>query len=438
MSCPSFGSSSEVSLWYAVDPDPSAAIPDGSVVGSPFTWHGVPMTGESLSANLTSSVSEQITPQRSYAGSKLTQGEVSGGINFECQANQFIYNMLICALQAPQAISLGSVQVAGSAGVVINAVGGTVNASRTVNLTGVTPLSGATYTIRIDGQDFSFTATTTVLNDIATGLAALINADSEYTASAATGTVTISAGAGLSVIEFDSFTVASWAPGEAIVNGSTKNCLVFLKRVKVGTDKYDFYLFRGVQVGTMSFEVSPNALVTGALSLMGIRPDTPIENASPPTYWTFTDIPAGPMMSGSDSLRDFEIQNASGVSTEVVMQSLSLSIDNQLRQQTAVGINSPFSAGVASGRLMATFSGSAYYANPRIYSDFIADSELKIVGKLVDSEGDGFQFLADYVKVTQGGLPMAESPDQDLMIDTEFRAFESASNGTLKLTRLAG
>lgn len=438
MTCPSFGSSSEVSLWYAIDPAPATPIPDGSIVGNAFTWYGIPMTGESIAANLSSTISEQITPQRSYAGSKLSQGEVSGSFNYECQASQFMYNMLLCALQSTQAISLGSVQVAGSAGVVVNAVGGMINTNRSINLTGLTALTGATYTIRIDGQDFNFIAANTVLNDIATGLAAAVNADSKFTSASSTATVNISAGAGLSDIEFDSYTVAAWAPGETATNGSTKNCLVFLKRVLVGTNKYDYYLFRGVQIGSLSFEISPSALITGTCNLMGIKPDAPLEDVSPPTHWTFVAPPVKPLMSGVDSLKDFDITTSAGVSSGVVMQSLSFTIDNQLRQQQAVGINSPFAAGIASGRFMASFSGSAYYANPRIYNDFVLDRELKITGKLVDGEGDGFQFLADFVKVTQGGVPMAESPDQDLMITTEFRAFESQSNGTLKLTRIGG
>ncbi len=438
MACPSYGSSSEVSLWYAIDPDPSAAIPNGSIIGNAFTWYGIPMTGESIAANLSSTISEQITSKRSYAGSKLSQGEVSGSFNYECQASQFMYNMLLAAMQSTQPLSFGSTQVAGSSGVVINAVGVTVNASRTVTLTGLTALTGATYTVRIDGEDFNFIAANTVLNDIATGLAAVVNADPVYTASATGAVITISAGAGLSDIEFDSHSVASWAPGEAVLNGSTKNCLVFLKRILVGANKYDYYLFRGVQIGSLSFEIQPSSLITGTCNLMGIKPDVPLENVDPPTYWTFVEPPVKPLMSGVDSLKDFAIQTSAGVSSGVVMQSLSFTIDNQLRQQQAIGINSPFAAGIASGRFMASFSGSAYYANPRIYNDFVQDRELKITGKLIDGEGEGFQFLADFVKVTQGGLPMAESPDQDLLITTEFRAFESATNGTLKLTRISG
>lgn len=93
MTCPAFGSTSEVSVYYAVDADPSSAIP------SDQHWKQVRITGESLDLNLSSTVSDEITPQRSYSDSILTQGEVSGGINFEMTAEN-VDDFLIAVLQA--------------------------------------------------------------------------------------------------------------------------------------------------------------------------------------------------------------------------------------------------------------------------------------------------------------------------------------------------
>jgi len=335
MSCPAYGSTSEVSLWYAIDDDPDVAIEAGDT----FTWYPVAITGESLTANLSATISEQITANRSYAGSKLSQGEISGAINFECQASEFIYDMLICALQGDKDLAVDS----------------------------GTPV---------------------------------------------------------------------WAHSEAITNASIKKCLVFLKLVKVGDTTYDMFLFRGVQVGSMSFEINPGALVTGTSNLMGIKPQDPIEAASLPVAWTFADAQSLPLMSGVDSLKNFAIKDSSGVDTGVVLQSLTINVDNQLRQQLAVGINSIYAAGIASGRFMATYTGNAYYSSPKIYKDFIADAELSIEGSLLDSNGDGFSFLSSAVKVTSGSIPMADAADQDLMVNSEFRAFEDVTDGTMKVTRV--
>jgi hypothetical protein len=438
MTCPAYGSSSNVSLWYAIDPDPAAAIPDGSSAPNAFEWFGIPMTGESLNANLSSTISEIITPERSYAGSKLTQGEVGGDINFELMAGPFVNNMLISVLQANQALDVGADEVAGTSGVAISAVGTLVDDDRTVNLTGVSAVEGASYSVVIDGENFTHVATTgQTLSQIATALALLIDNDATYVATAGTNTITISAGAGLSLIEFTSWVVAAWAPGEALTNGSTTKCLAIMKRVMITSSTYDWYIFRGCQISSLSLDMKPNALITGTISVMGVRPDDPVEATALPTHWTFTRHPNLPLMSGVDSLESLEVQTSAGVDSGATLQDFSLKIDNQLRQQQAVGLGHPFSAGVASGRFMASANGTAYYANPRIYNDFLDDASLKIVMELRDDDGNGYDILMDYVKVTSGSLPEAGGPDQDLTVSTEFRAFESATNGTIKVTRKA-
>jgi hypothetical protein len=218
-----------------------------------------------------------------------------------------------------------------------------------------------------------------------------------------------------------------------------------LKKVAVADGKFDWYVFRGVQVSAMTMEVSPNALLTGTVNIMGLRPDTPIEAEATVSGWTFGTLTPLPLMSGVDSLQDFTIKAWDGtawVATNVTMQSLSLNFDNQLRQQQAVGINSIYAAGVASGRFKATYSGSAYYADPKVYNSFVGDTKIQIIGSLLDSAGDGFKFESDLVKVTSGSVPMAEGADQDLMISTEFQAFEDTTEttgtGTIRLTKIAG
>ena len=333
MACAAYSSTSEVSLFYAADTE------DTTLWTSTVTWEPVPMTGESIAANLTSTVSDQITPTRSYAGSKLTQGEVSGSFNFEAQAGDFFFDMLIAVLQASKKTSVG------------------------------------TYS-----------------------------------------------------------TGSTWADGVAIKNGSTKHCFAFLKRVLVASGKWDWYIFRGVQVGSMSLDISPNALITGTVNVMGVSPELPHEDAAKPAGWTLNALEALPLMSGADSLQNFDILSGTA-STNVVLQSVTMNFDNQLRQQQAVGINSVYAAGVASGRFMATYSGNAYYQNPDIYNAFVNDDDLSITGQLLDSSDNGIQFDSDYVKVTSGSLPMASGADQDLMISTEFRAFEDSVKGTVTITK---
>ena len=339
--CPSYGSSSEVALYYAYDPDPT----DPDLTNQAMTWQQIRMTGESLELALTSTQSEEITPQRSYSNSILTQGSVTGGFNFEASAG-FLDNWIVSALQA----------------------------NKELRFIGVPK------------------------------------------------------------------TADRWTHGEYIVNGSRKQCLALLKRVMLANGKWDWYVYRGVQVSSMSLSFEPGATVTGSVSVMGtagqVHPST--INPNPPATWTFVPDYNNPLMSAVSSLTGLQLQNSSSVDLAIIFQNFNITLDNQLREQFGVGTGSIYAAGVASGRFMATMEASAYYSNPTIYSSLVADSELKIAFNMVDSAGEGWQWLFDKVKVTGGSTPMAGSPDSDLIISSQFQGFESsdAAKGTVRVYKV--
>ena len=326
MACPAYGSSSGVSIYYAVDADPDAAL-------SGVTWNEVPFTSDSLAGNLTSSQSERITAARAYAGSAITAGEVSGSLGFETEANAFMNTMIQAALQS------------------------------------------------------------------------------------------------------------ATAPG-TVTNGSTPMCLAFLKSVKRGSG-YDFYVFRGVQVDSMSFNVSPGSFITGELNLQGTRMGAGALGAGGGANDVLTSAPgtlvpytSGNIMSSVFAIQDLEVQDDAGVDIGIIARELSLTLSNQLRQQQAIGTGTPFAAGIASGRFMAAASLEAYYSGPEIVNAMFNDEELKLTFNLVDPDGKGWSFLMDKCKITSSPPPMAEGPDQDLMASTEVQGFESATNGTIKITKL--
>lgn len=332
MSCPSYGSSSNVALYYCEDPDPALALP------ATLQWDQIRMTGESLDLALTSTISDEITPERSYANSKLSQGEVTGSFNYEVQAG-FLDNFILSALQSVKDLVT------------------------TQNPTPADP----------------------------------------------------------------------WLDAELTINHSTVKCLAVLKRILHADGSIDLYTFRGVQISSLSFDCQPSALITGTCNIMGVGADD-VLNALP-AGWTLNGAPVSSLMSGVDSLLGLELQDSGGADLGIIFQNFTFTFDNQLRQQYAVGTDNVFAAGLAAGRFMASLSASAYYSNPTIYDNFLSDSELKVVFSLHDSAGNGWDFLFDKVKITSGSTPQAGSPDQDLLISTELRAFESAANGTVQITK---
>lgn len=336
--CPSYGSTSEVSLYYAWDPDPT----DSDLTNNTVKWQQIRITGEDISLGLSSTQSAEITPQRSYSNSILTQGSVSGSFNFEASAG-FLDNWLVGALQAAKEMRW-------------------ISTAKTAD---------------------------------------------------------------------------RWTHGEAITNGTTKHCLTLLQRVLLSNGNYDWYVFRGVQVSSLSLSFEPGAIITGTVNIMGTGAQS-YENTAASAYsgWTFTPDYGNPLMSAVSSLTGLQLQNSSSVDQGIVFQNFSLTLDNQTREQFGVGTGSIYAAGVASGRFMATMEAAAYYSNPKIFNALAGDSEMKIVFSMLDSASEGYTWLFDKVKVTQGGKPNASQADDDLIVNASFQAFESQSNGTVKITKV--
>ena len=333
MACASYGSTSGVSIFYAVDADDAAAI------GATITWNEVPFTSDSLAGNLTTAQSERITAARAYAGSAIVSGEVSGSLGFESEASPFMDAMLKAVLQSADAFA---------------------------------------------------------------------------------------------------------SDGDTITNGETAGCFMFLKRVKNGAG-YDYYIFRGVQIDSMSLSVSPGSLISGEIALQGVRMGAGALGATDgsndtlttiPVGWTLTPYTSGNIMSSVYDLRSFEIQDDTGSDIGVVAREITLTMSNQLRQQQGVGTGSPYAAGVASGRFMCTLDADAYYSGPTIIDALQNDSSLKASFGLVDATGNGWTFLADYLKVTDGPPPQADGPDQDLIASSSFQAFQSAAHGTIEIAKV--
>lgn len=326
MACPAFGSTSEVALFYAEDADPSVAVPVDQI------WTAVRMTGESMDMNITSTISDEITPSRSYADSLITQGEVSGGFSFEASF-LFLDDFLVAALQSSEGIG-------------------------------------------------------------------------------------------------------GWATAEEITNESTKPCLMFCKRISIA-GVYHYFVFRGCQVSSLSLKMEPGALVTGDCSVMGVGGE--VQDAAWATDvggpMVFNAAPTNPLLSGVDSLTIDSFTDEAAVALNATFQNLTITFDNQLRQQFQVGGSSIYAAGTASGRFMCTIDSTQYYNSHNIYDQLVADKIVKLQFSLADSAGDNYRFTLDKLKVQSGATPLAGGPDQDLLISPKMQAFQDAVKGTVSILK---
>lgn len=386
MPCQSFGSSSEVKLYYAVDDDPLAAIPATQI------WETIRMTGESLDANISASISDEITPQRSFADSTPSQGEVTGGFNMEMSFDAFD-TFIKASLQT----------------------------------SAIPPIAWAT------GQAKSLGDEVVALTN--QGLVKFVCTTAGNTDSATEPTWDATPGTTTNDDATDGTAVWTCHAGQfedgAIQNESTKYCLMFLK-VVVRSGGTDYYTYRGCQVDGITMSMQPGANITGTVSLQGTGVAV---STSPGGSWVYNASASKSIMSGTDSLQNLDLSVAGGASLAVTFQSLEVQISNQLRQQQAVGTGSIYAAGVASGRFQCTVNSAQYYSDADVFTNFTANTNLQLDFDLTDSEGNSYAFLMGKLKVTGGGVPLAGGPDQDLLINPTMQAFEHGTNGTVKVTK---
>lgn len=119
---------------------------------------------------------------------------------------------------------LDPVYIPGMDEIVISAAGDDAADSRTIDLSGVTPLVSAQYLVTINNgtaKTFEFAATEDSIQSVASGLAALINYDTAFVATANGSVITITDGAGVATITVTG-EKDSTIPSVFIYDGATK------------------------------------------------------------------------------------------------------------------------------------------------------------------------------------------------------------------------
>ena len=457
MSCPAYGSSSGVSLFYAAEP---GAVADP--LSETLEWNEVPITSESLAASLTSSISDRITSKRSYANSVVTAGEVSGSCSYEAEFSPFINDMLRAVLQDSATLEdAGDSIMNGSTprcyaflkriqrgtgydyfvfrGVQIDSM--SFNMAPNAFITGELNMTGVRF-----GRDAK-TGTNAVLSHIphvgaisVSPALAASTATISHTGFTATvdGTATTIVSGNFTIpssitIPADKFRVlgclVSKTGVKSVVAGDVKDtaaeALKFMPHSTTDT----------IMVGHVVVGAGSTQFTGGTTSFDAAGVTEVFTSYSGTVGWKLTAMESGNLMSSVFALQNLTIDDGGG-DIGLALQDFSLTLSNQLRAQNALGSGSPYASGVASGRFQATMSANAYYSGPNVIDVMLQDSELSIEFDVLDALGKGWHFLLDKVKVTSAPPPQASGNESDLMSSTEFQAFEHGTNGTVKITQV--
>ena len=144
----------------------------------------------------------------------------------------------------------------------------------------------------------------------------------------------------------------------------------------------------------------------------------------------------------ADSL-GFDVQNAvTGVGkiweagvplTSTSIKSMSMTIDNTLRAQEAIGTLG--AVGVGAGTFMVSGSLEIYFADGSLYNKFIGDVYTSLCVSTQDTAGNGYVFSFPKVQLTSAKTD-AGGKDSDLMASFNWEAFADVGNSepTLRQT----
>lgn len=127
------------------------------------------------------------------------------------------------------------------------------------------------------------------------------------------------------------------------------------------------------------------------------------------------------------------IEGTSSISATTYIKSASLTYDNSLRVQEAIGVFG--AAGVAPGTINCTGKVEVYFADSTMYNKFINNTESSLCIPVLDPLGNGYVYYFPRIKystakVNAGGL------DQDNMIAMDFTALPDVTGGSPTLGKV--
>jgi hypothetical protein len=119
---------------------------------------------------------------------------------------------------------------------------------------------------------------------------------------------------------------------------------------------------------------------------------------------------------------------------DTFIRSLSLSINNNLREQKAIA--NLGAIGIAAGTLAITGNMSIYFADGTLWDGMASNEDYHLSFHVNDGDGNGYVFEILRFKFTSAQT-QAGSLDSDVMLDTQYQAIMDKTDlKTIRVTRL--
>lgn len=293
---------------------------------------------------------------------------------------------------------------------------------------GTTPATGAWETLRYTGESLQL--------NVDTANSSEIRADRNVediirTSENVSGDINFEFSHGTFDSLLEGLMMASWSSNE-LVNGTTLKSFSIEKKFEQLTK---YHTFKGCRVSTMNLNVNAGEIVTGSFGFMGKSLTAASSSASSgtPTAASTTSV--------YNAINNVTVLNEGGSSYADKVTSLSLTIDNNLRQNVAIGTSAP--SGIGFGQFLASGTMTVYFSSSAVFDKFVAGTDSALAFTLSDLGGSAktVNFNLPNIEYTSATV-LAGGVNSDVMAEVGFTAkYQSTANsgigGTLKITRSA-
>jgi len=195
-------------------------------------------------------------------------------------------------------------------------------------------------------------------------------------------------------------------------------------------DVGEFFVFRGMTVSSMSLNMASGSLTSGDFNFMGRDALRAAATFMPSAA---VDSQAYPNMSGvSGTACALWVGGVPLLGTFV--NSIALSYDNALRQQTALCALG--SVGIGNGTIMASINMEVYFASgATFYSQLLDNSSVEVAFTAFDNAGNGYVFTIPKGNVSSYSVN-AGSKDSELMAQITVTALLDLGNADATLRKV--
>lgn len=186
-------------------------------------------------------------------------------------------------------------------------------------------------------------------------------------------------------------------------------------------DTDDFVLLKGMRVNQMNLDITYGEIISGNFQFLGSGFEARL-NSSANTVQPATKT------SVFTSVEDVGQVDIAGVSTGIIIRSLTLNVDNNLRENRGVG--SEYSKDVRYGSASVTGSVELYLSGDtyEIYKDHVLNNSSVSLSYTIDDGVDSYSFVLPSVRLS-GETPSSADSDDDVILTLNYVALRDKVTG---------